>query len=91
MSEQGHPGLNPKRRDFLVKLAQGAALAGTGGLLWDYILRNEARAAPYALRPPGALAEDDFNATCIKCGQCVVDCPPHILKLQPAGGNLPTG
>jgi ferredoxin-type protein NapG len=59
--------------------------------LWDYILRNEARAAPYALRPPGALAEDDFNAACIKCGQCVVDCPPLILKLQPAGGALPIG
>ena len=79
------------RREFLVKLAQGAALAGTGGLLWGYILRNEARAAPYALRPPGALAEDDFNAVCIKCGQCVNACPPHILKLQQAGGSLPIG
>ena len=57
--------IDSNRRDFLVKMAQGAALAGTGGLLWDYILRSEARAAPYALRPPGALAEDDFNAACI--------------------------
>ena len=91
MSEKGPGGLNPSRRDFLVKMAQGAALAGTGGLLWDYILRSEARAAPYALRPPGALAEDDFNAACIKCGQCVVDCPPQILMLEPAGGALPIG
>lgn len=84
------PG-NPQRRDFLVKLAQGAAFAGTGGLLWEYILRNEARASPYALRPPGALAEADFNAACIKCGQCVNVCPPDILRLQPAGGSLPIG
>ena len=91
MAEQGPGGHNPNRRDFLVKMAQGAALAGTGGLLWDYLLHQEARAAPYALRPPGALAEDDFNAACIKCGQCVVDCPPHILKLEPAGGDLPIG
>jgi ferredoxin-type protein NapG len=91
MADQGPSGLSSSRRDFLVKLAQGAAIAGTGGLLWGYLLRNEARAAPYALRPPGALAEDDFNAVCIKCGQCVNDCPPHILKLQPAGGRLPIG
>ena len=91
MSDQGPSGLNSSRRDFLVKMAQGAAIAGTGGLLWGYLLRNEARAAPYALRPPGALAEDDFNAACIKCGQCVNDCPPHILKLQPSGGTLPIG
>ena len=46
MADQGPSGLSSTRRDFLVKLAQGAAIAGTGGLLWDYILRNEARAAP---------------------------------------------
>lgn len=79
------------RRDFLVKMAQGAALAGTGGLLWDHLLRQEARAHPYALRPPGALDEKDFNTACIKCGQCVIDCPPLILKLAPAGGDLPIG
>jgi ferredoxin-type protein NapG len=82
---------NVSRRDFLVRMAQGAALAGTGGLLWDHLLRQEARAHPYALRPPGALTENDFNAACIKCGQCVIDCPPLILKLAPAGGDLPIG
>jgi ferredoxin-type protein NapG len=75
----------------MVKTAQGAALAATGGLFWAYILRQEARAQPYALRPPGALAEKDFDATCIKCGQCVNACPPKILRLAPAGGDLPIG
>ncbi|NCS64956.1 MAG: ferredoxin-type protein NapG [Hydrogenophilales bacterium CG03_land_8_20_14_0_80_62_28] len=79
------------RRDFMVKTAQGAALAASGGLLWAYLLRQEAKAQPYALRPPGALAERDFNATCIKCGQCVNACPPHILKLAPSGGDQPIG
>jgi ferredoxin-type protein NapG len=79
------------RREFLMKTAQGAALAVTGGILWAYLLRQEARAQPYALRPPGALAEADFNAACIKCGQCVVDCPFHTLKLAPSGGDLPIG
>ncbi len=91
MADQGLTGRSSSRRDFLVKMAQGAALAGTGGFLWAYLLRDEARAYPYALRPPGALAEADFNAACIKCGQCVNACPPKILKLAPAGGDLPIG
>ena len=33
------------------------------------------------LRPPGALAEDHFLASCIKCGQCLQVCPPQILHL----------
>ena len=44
-----------------------------------------------ALRPPGALAEDDFNAACIKCGQCVEACPYDTLKLARAGADVPIG
>lgn len=33
------------------------------------------------LRPPGALTEELFLASCIKCGQCLQVCPPQILKL----------
>lgn len=79
------------RRDFLLKLAQGGALAATGGFLWAHLLRQEARAQPFALRPPGALAEADFHALCIKCGQCVNACPFDTLKLAPAGGDIPIG
>lgn len=79
------------RRDFLVKLAQGTSLAATGGFLWAHLLRQEARAHPYALRPPGALPDADFNAACIKCGQCVTACPFDTLKLAPAGGGIPIG
>jgi ferredoxin-type protein NapG len=82
---------NPARRDFLVKAAQGTAVAACGGLLWDYLLRQEVRAHPYALRPPGALAEGDFHAACIKCGQCVNACPYDTLKLAGAGGDMPIG
>ncbi len=34
------------------------------------------------LRPPGALEEDDFLASCIKCGQCVQVCPVAAIKLD---------
>ncbi|HNQ05261.1 MAG TPA: ferredoxin-type protein NapG [Thiobacillaceae bacterium] len=84
-------GKTTTRREFLLKAAQGTAMAATGGLLWVYLLRQEARAHPYALRPPGALVEKDFNATCIKCGQCVNACPYDTLKLAGAGGSLPIG
>lgn len=83
--------LGTTRRAFLVKTAQGAAVAATGALLWVYLLRQEARAHPYALRPPGALPEADFNAACIKCGQCVNACPYDTLALASAGGDLPIG
>jgi ferredoxin-type protein NapG len=33
------------------------------------------------LRPPGALDEKDFLASCIKCGQCVQVCPVNAIKL----------
>ncbi len=79
------------RREFLQKLAQGTALAATGGLIWSYLLQQQARAMPNALRPPGALAEADFNAQCIKCGQCVRACPYDTLKLAAAGEPNPIG
>ncbi|MCS6787624.1 MAG: ferredoxin-type protein NapG [Thiobacillaceae bacterium] len=82
---------NAGRRVFLVRLTQGAALAASGGLVWTYVLRSEARASPFALRPPGALAEPDFNALCIKCGQCVNACPYDTLRLATAWDSRPIG
>ncbi|MGF1548278.1 MAG: twin-arginine translocation signal domain-containing protein, partial [Thiotrichales bacterium] len=39
------------RRDFLTKVAQGTAVVAAGAPLWAYLLQQEARAMPYALRP----------------------------------------
>ena len=79
------------RREFFVKAAQGVALAATGGLVWLFLLQQQARATPFALRPPGARSEDDFNALCIKCGQCVRACPYDTLRLAAAGETIPIG
>ncbi len=35
------------------------------------------------IRPPGALAEEEFLERCIKCGQCMRICPTNVI--QPAG------
>ena len=79
------------RREFFQRALQMGALAGTGGLVWSYLLDQQARAAPTALRPPGALSEKRFNAACIKCGQCVRACPYGTLALAATGDDAPIG
>jgi ferredoxin-type protein NapG len=79
------------RREFLTRAAQGTALAATGGLVWAYLLQQQVLAMPEAIRPPGADDVMDFNAKCIKCGQCVRACPFATLKLAPAGATIPIG
>jgi ferredoxin-type protein NapG len=79
------------RREFFVHGAQMAGAAAAVGTLWFALLRAEAHAAAGALRPPGARAEADFAARCIKCGQCVRACPFATLALASVGGAAPIG
>jgi len=52
-----------------------------GGLLLGLGIRPSARPPERRpIRPPGALDEDDFAATCIRCGQCINVCPTGGLK-----------
>lgn len=44
-----------------------------------------------AIRPPGALSEKDFLASCTRCGICVQDCPYDILKLAVPGEDVALG
>jgi polyferredoxin len=70
------PGLT--RRGFLAAAVSGLAavpavrLAGSLGQNWN----------SGVIRPPGALAEEDFLHRCIKCGQCMRACPTNVI--QPA-------
>jgi polyferredoxin/ferredoxin len=62
-------------------------LATLSGLAAVPLLRLDGRLAgnwnPGLVRPPGALAEAEFVARCIKCGQCMRVCPTNVI--QPAG------
>ena len=79
------------RRKFLASMA-GAAGGGCLLALGVGLYAGQARALPgQALRPPGALAEDEFLAACVRCGLCVRDCPYDTLKLAPLGDPVPTG
>jgi ferredoxin-type protein NapG len=46
---------------------------------------------PAALRPPGAIDEDEFLGACVRCGLCVRDCPFDTLRLAEFGEPLATG
>jgi len=70
-----------QRREFLRSslLAVGVVSLSLAGLL-PVVQGRSAR-----LRPPGALKttldEQEFFASCIKCGQCVQVCPVNAIKL----------
>lgn len=66
-----------KRRMFLRSLGAGVTLVGLSLVGYFPILKQLLE----RLRPPGALAEDDFLAACIKCGQCVQVCPVEAIRL----------
>lgn len=65
------------RRKFLSSLGLVGGVVGLS--LLGYVPLST-RASP-RLRPPGALDETDFLASCIKCGQCVQVCPVQAIKL----------
>jgi ferredoxin-type protein NapG len=69
---------NISRRKFLktsTLVVTGSAIAY--GAVSVPLLRRDR----LLLRPPGALDEDIFLASCIKCGQCLQVCPPQVIKL----------
>ena len=71
------PGMS--RREFVVSVAAGLAVAPLARL-------GGATAGDWPagmIRPPGAVAEEEFLARCVKCSECVRVCPTNVL--QPAG------
>jgi polyferredoxin len=67
------------KRQFVISILSGAVavpmirLQGNLAANWN----------PQLVRPPGALAEQEFLSRCIKCGQCMRICPTNVI--QPAG------
>jgi ferredoxin-type protein NapG len=86
MKNPQNPRQQQARRKFLRSLGFAGAIMGAallGGVA-------SSRAKPM-LRPPGALAEADLLAACIKCGQCVQVCPVKALKLADLDHGLGVG
>lgn len=71
-----HQARAERRRALRTVLLAGGVLgAAMSGWLPLAYARNK------RLRPPGALQEKDFLASCIKCGQCVQVCPVQAIQL----------
>ena len=82
---------DPDRRRLLARSAQAAGAVSLVGLLLGSYDEQVASRPVSALRPPGALPEEDFLGACVRCGLCVRDCPYDTLKLAPFGASLATG
>ena len=81
--------LSASRRRFLSDAARTAGACAVAGSALAYLARD-ARALPAeAIRPPGALGEDNFLSACIRCGLCARDCPYDTLKLAELGEDGP--
>ena len=78
------------RRTFLIKMIQGVGYGAFGAIAWGAYLR-QSQANKLILRPPGALAENDFVSTCIRCGMCVEACPYDILELSTVSDQVSIG
>jgi MauM/NapG family ferredoxin protein len=67
----------PPRRQFLAALGCGMAVAA----LPQIASGKKAKAHPF-IRPPGAVAEEEFLQKCVRCGACMQACPTNAI--QPA-------
>ena len=65
-----------QRRTFIKSLGAGTIVALTPGEGYPASRQPSLR----FLRPPGALAEDDFLNRCIHCGQCGEICPNRCIR-----------
>ena len=61
------------------------------GLLLGSYSKQSVSTPAWAIRPPGAIAEEDFLGACVRCGLCVRDCPYDTLKLADFGSEVATG
>ena len=83
--------INRSRRRFLTDTASSACAAALVGLGLSAYSRQALPLPATAIRPPGALDEEEFTGACIRCGLCVRDCPYPTLSLARPEQDVPVG
>lgn len=73
------------RRDFLKGFGAVAAVVSFGGA-WKVLDKDKS-----FLRPPGAVAEREFLALCMRCQKCVGVCPAKIVLPLTLSKNVMAG
>lgn len=68
------PPLIEERRTFL----KAGVAAGAAFILSPLLPRSSAQST--VIRPPGALKEETFLSTCVRCGECMRVCPSRGLR-----------
>jgi ferredoxin-type protein NapG len=90
-------GIVHDRRSFLKKSGRaGLSALALGGTLGAYArhlsvppVARRIAGEPEILRPPGALPEQAFAATCIRCQSCYDACPSLAIRLAGPGDPAP--
>lgn len=79
------------RRKFLTNTASAVFGVSAFGIGLGMYAKQSQALPVQALRPPGALPEEEFLSSCVRCGLCVRDCPYDTLRLAELGDTVPTG
>ena len=75
---------NLSRREFFRgKLFRPIREAAKAGAAVSRTVRNRDLSLSLLQRPPGAVAEGQFLASCTRCGDCVTACPPNAIVWAP--------
>ncbi len=88
MLSKSSPRYKASRRRFLRTVGLFIGVMGTS---LATLLPVIAKFIPPRLRPPGAIDETDFLASCIKCGQCVQVCPVEAIFLAELDEGMGVG
>jgi MauM/NapG family ferredoxin protein len=77
--------VRPPKHERIDASRRAVVFAGLGGLGAGLLFRSHPLASgrtynPAVIRPPGALAEKDFLARCIRCGECMKVCPTNAIQ-----------
>ena len=62
-----------------------------GGGLLGFLFGAGKSEAEKLLRPPGAVSEEEFLATCARCGKCAEVCPVGCIKIAHGEKGLAIG